>query len=147
MNGPVNLERLHAAEDAAVTESRAALRCLVVDDDRVSRQLMSSAGRLLNLEVRETGCANEAMNWLQQERFDLVLLDHQLDGLTGVSVLAYLCDWAKQRGTLIPPVLVCSGDIGLIDMKHYQSLQVHDVLKKPLSLDRLAFSMRKLLQI
>ncbi|MEY4013301.1 MAG: hypothetical protein RLZZ290_165 [Pseudomonadota bacterium] len=135
------------ATEATTPVQSVPLRCLVVDDDRVSRQLMVSAGRLLSLEARETGCANEAMNWLQQERFDLVLLDHQLDGLTGVSVLAYLADWARQRGTVIPPVLVCSGAIGLLDMKQYQTLQVHDVLKKPLSIDRLAFAMRKLLQI
>lgn len=123
------------------------LRCLVVDDDVVSRQMMSAAARLLGLEVHQTGSANEAMNWLQQESFDLVLLDHQLDGLTGVSVLAYLVDWAKGRGRKMPPIIVCSSAVGLLDMKQYQSLAVHDVLKKPLSQDRLAFSIRKLLQI
>lgn len=44
-------------------------------------------------------------------------------------------------------MIVCSGAIGLIDMKQYQTLRVHDVLKKPLSMDRLAFTMRKLLKI
>ncbi|MGA1694276.1 MAG: response regulator [Burkholderiaceae bacterium] len=139
---------MNAVETEVATPGQSvSLRCLILDDDRVSRQLMVSAGRLLSLELRETGCANEAMNWLQQERFDLVLLDHQLDGLTGLSVLAYLADWAEQRRVVIPPVIVCSGAIGLIDMKQYQTLRVHDVLKKPLSMDRLAFTMRKLLKI
>jgi len=143
MNGPTNalLERSEADSSALQ------LKCLVVDDDCVSRQMMAASARLLGLRVHETGVANEAMNWLQQESFDLVLLDHQLDGLTGVSVLAYLVDWSKRRGQQMPPIIVCSSAVGLLDMKQYQSLAVHDVLKKPLSQDRLAFSMRKLLQI
>lgn len=142
MNGPTSEWIEKGAADSA---SR--LQCLVVDDDCVSRQMMASAGRLLGLEVHETGSANEAMNWLQQRSFDLVLLDHQLDGLTGVSVLAYLVDWSKRKGQTMPPIIVCSSAVGLLDMKQYQSLAVHDVLRKPLSQDRLAFSMRKLLQI
>lgn len=142
MNAPV-----HAHLHQAPQEGTPVMRCLIVDDDCVSRQMMSAAARLLGLDARETGSANEAMNWLQQESFDLVLLDHQLDGLTGVSVLAYLSDWAQRRGHSLPPILVCSSAIGLVDMKEYQALSVHDVLKKPLSQDRLAFSMRKLLRI
>lgn len=95
---------MNAVETEVATPGQSvSLRCLIVDDDRVSRQLMVSAGRLLSLELRETGCANEAMNWLQQERFDLVLLDHQLDGLTGLRYWPILRTGQSSGGLSFPP--------------------------------------------
>ena len=72
-----------------------------------------------------------------------MVLDHALDGLTGINLLSYL-------GESLPVtthVIVCSGQVDLMDMRSYQRLSVVDVLKKPVPLDRLASSMRKALGI
>jgi CheY-like chemotaxis protein/anti-sigma regulatory factor (Ser/Thr protein kinase) len=64
-------------------------RVLVVDDDRVLRMALS---RLLaeSYEVGEAGDGHEALAKAAAQRFDLVLLDIGLPGLSGLEVLAHL---------------------------------------------------------
>jgi CheY-like chemotaxis protein/anti-sigma regulatory factor (Ser/Thr protein kinase) len=64
-------------------------RVLVVDDDRVLRMALS---RLLaaSYDVREASDGPEALEKAAAERFDLVLLDIGLPGLSGLEVLARL---------------------------------------------------------
>lgn len=64
-------------------------RVLVVDDDRVLRMALS---RLLaeSYEVEEAGDGDEALAKAAAGRFDLVLLDIGLPGMSGLDVLARL---------------------------------------------------------
>jgi DNA-binding response OmpR family regulator len=56
---------------------------LVVDDDPLSNRLVVSALSQAQLEPRSTEDPVVAMQWLQAEKFDLVLLDIEMPGMSG----------------------------------------------------------------
>lgn len=65
-------------------------RLLVVDDTAVTRELVRAYGSSLGCEVRGAGDGIAALALLSGERFDLVLLDWQLPGLSGGDIARLL---------------------------------------------------------
>ena len=65
------------------------LRVLIVDDEQLSTSLLSSIVDETNGFVVEGVCKNgrEAIEALQKETFDVVLMDIQMPGLTGLEVV------------------------------------------------------------
>ena len=65
------------------------LRVLIVDDEELSRSLLSSivgeATGYVVADVKRNG--REAIESLQRESFDIVFLDIQMPGLTGIEVV------------------------------------------------------------
>ncbi len=60
-----------------------AAQALVVDDDAVNNRLVVSALRRAQLHARSTEDPMQALRWLQERQFDLVLLDITMPGMTG----------------------------------------------------------------
>jgi CheY-like chemotaxis protein len=58
-------------------------KVLAVDDDPLSNELVVRALREHEIQARSTEDPLVAWQWLQQEHFDLVLLDIEMPGLTG----------------------------------------------------------------
>jgi CheY-like chemotaxis protein len=59
---------------------------LVVDDDPVSNRLVVAALRRAHLQARSVEDPRLALQWLQEERYDLVLLDVEMPGMNGFEV-------------------------------------------------------------
>jgi two-component system, OmpR family, response regulator len=58
-------------------------RVLFVDDDEDSREILSTLLNLDLIEAKAVGTAAEALSSIQEERFDLYLLDSRLPDLDG----------------------------------------------------------------
>ena len=65
------------------TEASPTTRTLVVDDDPISNRLVVSALRNVQLEARSTEDPLFALQWLQQTKYDLVLLDIEMPKMDG----------------------------------------------------------------
>lgn len=94
--------------------ARTGMRILAVDDDPVQRQLAALALRLGGHDVAGVGDGAEALSLLSSERFDVALVDHEMPGMSGFSVLMAL----GERGLLadMPVVYVTSrDDMAVID--------------------------------
>ncbi|HHQ47457.1 MAG TPA: sigma-54-dependent Fis family transcriptional regulator, partial [Acidobacteria bacterium] len=114
---------------------------LIVDDEPGIRELL---GQILGDEGYETqavGSGEEALALLEQELFDLVLLDIWLPGVNGVEVLKRL----KATGSDIP-VIVISGHASAEQAVAAIQAGAHDFLEKPLSYDRVVVSVRNALK-
>jgi CheY-like chemotaxis protein len=61
-----------------------AARVLVVDDDPLACRAAVSALRAARLEARSSQKPLEALQWLGQERYDLLLLDISMPGMDGI---------------------------------------------------------------
>jgi len=100
-------------------------RVLVVDDDRVLRMALS---RLLaeSYEVEEAGDGDEALAKAAARRFDLVLLDIGLPGMSGLDVLARL-----NGDSLHPRVVMMTADDTPETLLRAITDQAYDYIVKP----------------
>lgn len=83
-------------------------RILLVDDDGPHRQSLARALRRSRCEVRECFRAEDALVRLSQERFDVVLADLCLPGMSGMDLL-------RELALRVPPpiVLILTGHVSI----------------------------------
>ncbi|MGH1347128.1 MAG: hybrid sensor histidine kinase/response regulator [Nannocystales bacterium] len=80
-------------------------RVLVVDDDATVREVVARVLEHVGARVETAADGREAEERLRSEAFDLVVLDLEMPGRTGVDVLA------SMSSVDAPPVLVLSGSL------------------------------------
>jgi two-component system, NtrC family, response regulator HydG len=111
------------------------MRILVVDDEIQIGVLIKRVIETMRpedeIEVVQDGQA--ALASLEQHLFDLVIVDYQMPGLTGLDVAAYV-----QRMWPRTPVILISGYLPPVEVKYsVKSLQLAGYLKKPFTPEEL----------
>ena len=107
-------------------------KILVVDDDEVVRlsHLRSLAGARYNVEAVWNG--TEALQAMEQEPFDVILLDLRMPGMDGIAVLKAIKErWPESE------VVVITGYPSLETVREALRLGAHDYLAKPVGPDEL----------
>ena len=101
------------------------MKILVVDDDEDARYLtcMSLSDAGYAAEVAADG--EQAWRALQADRFDLVVTDHQMPGLSGLELAGRI---RAARMTL--PIIINSGSCCLDEASGYTHLDLAAVLRK-----------------
>ena len=115
--------------------SGSAARILVVDDQDDVRRLLVTALELEGHEVDSAASALDALTWLEQTHYDLVLTDYAMPGGTG----AWLLREATSRGLM-------RGSAALIMTAHpdVRGVPNVEVITKPLDLDDFLAQVRRL---
>lgn len=112
-------------------------RVLLVEDSRLVRSALLEALTQAGFETLGLGDATEALDALARRRFDVVLADYQLPGMSGLELLAAL------RGTDAEfPLILYSGSMTPELAQQAKDFGVAAVLEKPVSLDRLVAAVR-----
>lgn len=114
-------------------------KILVVDDLEVNRimlqGLLSNAG--YSVEVAEDG--NMALSILNQEHFDLMVLDLLMPGMNGFELLDRL------KGTVLPVIVLSAlSDMGSI--KRAMDLGAVDYVAKPFNIQTLLAKVKSVLE-
>src|SRR2546426_6857693 len=107
-----------------------AARLLVVDDNKVNRLLLTRSLELQGHSVASAENGRVALEMLQREAFDLVLLDMEMPEMDGFQVLERLVN-DRQLHDL--PVIVTSSLEGLDNVVHCIELGAEDYLTKPVN--------------
>jgi CheY-like chemotaxis protein len=81
---------------------------LVVDDDPSNRELLRRRVKRMGYSARVVSSGEEALALLESERFDLVLLDYMMPGLSGLETLQRMKASARLR--TIPVVMLSASD-------------------------------------
>lgn len=105
-------------------------RLLIVDDEADLRMLLRTIFNDLGWRVDEAVDGCEALKKLQAERYDLVLLDHRMPGLTGGEVYGAL----SSTGISVPAVLLSAAK-PIEEIANHYGIPVY--LGKPFSIDEL----------
>ena len=113
---------------------------LVVDDEAPMRKLLSSNLKATGYMVRTAADGSEAMKLMDEHTFDLLLLDINMPGLSGVQVLQ-----AVRRGAELP-VLMLSGRGRERDKVEALDLGADDYLTKPFGIGELLARVKALLR-
>jgi two-component system KDP operon response regulator KdpE len=113
---------------------------LVVDDEAPMRKLLSSNLRASGYAVRAAADGTEALKALQDQPFDLLLLDLNLPGPNGLQLLEAL------RREAQTPVLIVSGRARERDTVQALDVGADDYLRKPFGVAELVARVKALLR-
>ena len=111
---------------------------LSVENDAAIREMIVTIVESLGHKCIEAKDAREALERLEKEVIDLILLDIHMPGPRGNQLLKFVRD----RG-IKTPVIVLSGYLQKDVIREVAGLDVRAVLSKPLRLKRLTEEFRK----
>jgi len=81
-------------------------KVLIIDDSKMSREILKAALEHEGIEAKCAADGKEALAILEKESFDLIVLDLILPGLDGFGVLTLIKDMPLCKQT---PVIILSG--------------------------------------
>jgi DNA-binding response OmpR family regulator len=116
-------------------------RVLVVEDDDAVNAAIVDCLLESGMEVASAGTGLKAVEFLDGARFDVVLLDLVLPGMSGLEILRRL----RSEGSRVP-VVVVSGHVGLLDERRYRDLGACRVIHKPVDFSRLLATVRQVVR-
>jgi len=116
-------------------------RVLIVEDERKTREAIAEALRLEGWIAVEAGRGTEMISLLDQQAFDLVLLDWMLPGRDGLELLQHV----RARGTQVP-VLMLTARGGIDDRVIGLESGADDYLVKPFAVAELVARCRVLMR-
>lgn len=101
-------------------------KILVVDDEIAIRLALKTAFVREGMEVLEASCGRDALNILEKESFDLIVLDIMMQDIDGYTILQQI------RGSQnLTPVLMLSGRQEELDQVLGLGMGADDYLTKP----------------
>ncbi len=104
-------------------------RVLVVDDQQVNRTILDRQLRQVGLDVSLCRSGAEALATLEsQEPFDLVVCDHRMPGMDGVTLAARL----RAQGCAAPFLLLSSGHTALEEEDAIDRVMTKPILRRAL---------------
>lgn len=104
-------------------------RILVVDDNEMNRDMLSRRLARRNFDVETAENGTEALGRLQEEEFDLVLLDIMMPGVSGLEVLETIRQTASPADL---PVIMATAKNESADIAAALRMGANDYVTKPL---------------
>jgi len=115
-------------------------KILVVDDEHLIRWSLEQNLKKQGYEVVTAGTGEDALRLVREEQPDLVLLDIQLPGISGIDVLEKIKDHDED---II--VIMVTANSGLENAVRAMRLGAYDYVNKPFNLEELSIVVRKAL--
>lgn len=116
-------------------------KLLVVDDEHLIRWSLEQNLKKQGYEVVTAGTGEEALRLVREEQPDLIMLDIQLPGISGIDVLEKIKD---HNDDII--VIMVTANSGLENAVNAMRLGAYDYISKPFNLDELSIVVRKALE-
>lgn len=107
-------------------------RILLVDDEPIFLSSMTKVLSARGYEVGSVGSGPEALEVLQSERYDVVVLDQRMPGMDGLTTLEHI----RKRDALLPVILL-SGHAEVGTAVEAMSRGAVDYLLKPAHVQKL----------
>jgi signal transduction histidine kinase len=122
----------NAAQATDGTSVSGKLRILLVDDEQVVREVIALFLRHQAHEVEVTPSAIEALRLVREQKFDLVITDHAMPGMTGGNFVATL-----RSGGFQIPILMLTGFGELMTTSDSIPTGVTKLVNKPVTMEDL----------
>ena len=119
------------------------MNILVVDDSSSMRRIIISALSSIGLSgFKEAGNVPDAMREILKEEFDLIIVDINMPGLSGLKLVSFIKGHPTYKDT---PVLIVSSEASEDDMRKGMSLGANKYLCKPFAHGDLQIMVREIL--
>ena len=123
-----------ATEPASFSFSGQGESILVVEDDPVSAEALAGYLNARHYHARVAGNGKQALDMIDQQMPDLVLLDLMMPGMSGYDVLRTL---RRERKLYRLPIIILSAKGEKKDLLQGMALGANDYLVKPFDMDEL----------
>lgn len=107
-------------------------RVLVVDDNSAIREMLQAFFELEHFEVQAVACGAAALAALSMEHYDVLFVDFQMPGMTGLEVAAAV----RKKGLTLPIALI-TGSPHLFVPTDATQAGIGKIFMKPFNLDEL----------
>lgn len=121
------------------------LQILVVDDDRDSRELVAFLLRQQGAIVTEAESAREALNYLKQTEFNLLVSDIGMPDLDGYALIRQIRSRSINQNSAIPAIAL-TAYAGEIDQKQALAVGFQQHLTKPIEPEMLVQMVQTLVE-
>jgi CheY-like chemotaxis protein len=138
INAPAPMPRL----PAVAREPAASLKLLVAEDNRVNQLLITRLLEKRGHHVTIAATGREALEALEQERFDLVFMDLQMPEMDGLQATAAIREREEGNGMHLP-VIALTARAMKGDRDRCVAAGMDDYLSKPIGVDELDEVLRR----
>ena len=116
---------------------------LIVDDDADIVVAIEAAMAEMGVSFRKTGNGNKAVEMIQEQVPDLLILDQMLPGRSGFLVLEKIRGLRNETGK--PPVIMITANPGARHKVYAETLGVDYYINKPFRMEKLTNAAKDLL--
>jgi two-component system response regulator AtoC len=121
-----------------IDEEKANSRILIIDDERNIRESVAAYLATESMDCLGAGTAEEGIGLLENHRFDAVIVDLKMPGMSGLDFLG----WLKESGPDVPTIMISAhGDIA--DAVEAMKRGAMDYLVKPFDPDELVVRLKR----
>ncbi|QKJ21923.1 response regulator transcription factor [Poseidonibacter lekithochrous] len=117
------------------------MKILLLEDDSMLNEMISEYLNSTGHVVKNATTGHECMELLEEEKFDLLILDINLPDINGFTILERL----HEQKRMIPTIYI-SALIDIEDIQRAFDIGCHDYLKKPFHLKELTIRINKILK-
>ena len=111
---------------------------LVVEDNEFNRRLLKDSLTSWGQEVLLAEDGWQALQLLEQQRFDLILLDIRMPGIDGIEVATRIRRQEQERSEKAVPIIAITADVDAATREACLSAGINEVLEKPVLPEQLA---------
>src|SRR5436189_5209482 len=122
------------------------LRLLIVDDEEAARYGMRRALETFGGEIAEAASAESARTLMREREFDLLLLDVNLPGISGLEFLNQIQSESETNKTEAPLIVIITAHGSERLAVQAVKSGAHDYLSKPFELDDLRLVVKNALE-
>jgi two-component system, OmpR family, response regulator QseB len=111
------------------------MNILFIEDDAMNRRVVRDMLDVAGATMAEADRAEEGLRRIDQEAFDVILVDLRMPGIDGYETIRRIRDRPDEKRAL--PIIVVTADTGADLAARCKSLGADEVLFKPVAMDAL----------
>ena len=118
-------------------------RFLVVEDNKINQLVLCKMLEKLQYSYHAVENGLEAVEKVQKEHFDIILMDIQMPVMNGIEATRMILELYNQRQEEAPVIIGCSAHALEIDRSNYLQMGMSDFIIKPITMDHLKDVIKK----
>ena len=116
---------------------------LLVEDNDVNRKVAALMLGALGCEVRFAASGKEAVEVVEKEHFDLILMDVQMPGMDGYEAARHIREQERSEGRKHTPIVALTAHALVTDRERSLASGMDDHLSKPIDIEELHAAVRR----
>ena len=109
-------------------------RVLIVEDNDVSRRIISKMMELLAVDYKLVADGQLAVDAAQRERFDIILMDCEMPVMNGFDAAEQIISWQRRKQQQPSPIIALSAHVMGEHKQRALNAGMQDFLEKPVKL-------------